>query len=350
MGEQRPIRLLIVDDSAVIRRILSRELAKAPDIEIVATAPDPYVARDLIVELRPDVITLDLEMPRMDGLTFLGKLMEFHPMPVVVVSTLTAEGTESAISALELGAVDAVCKPESAASLTDVCRDLAERIRRASTAKLAKRAPRAPRSAPRPGISPDLSRVRHKLLAMGASTGGTEAIRAVLENLPADTPGTLIVLHMPEQFTAAYALRLDGLCAMKVREAADRDRVEPGLALVAPGGRHMAVSRTGGQYAVELRDGPQVHFQRPAVDVLFESVACCAGRDAVGVVLTGMGADGAEGLLSMRRAGARTLAQDEASSVVFGMPKEAIARGAAERVVPLNEMADRAVRALLAAR
>jgi two-component system chemotaxis response regulator CheB len=347
------INVLVVDDSALVRRILSTELEKADDIHVVGTAVDPYVARDKILKLQPDVLTLDIEMPRMDGLSFLAKLMRHHPMPVVVVSSIAQEHSETAVNALALGAVAVVPKPTSAYSVPDVQGKLVAAIRQAARARIARRhtplgvpaiVPRQapPPDATEPAIATPLPALNtsHKILAIGASTGGTQAIETVLKALPATTPGTVICQHMPEHFTAAFAARLDRLCAMNVREAKDGDAVVPGVALIAPGGRHMLLQRNGAKYVVRVKDGPPVHHQKPAVDVLLKSVARNAGANAVGVILTGMGADGAEGLLEMRQAGARTMAQDEASCVVFGMPKEAIEIGAADEIVPLSRVAD----------
>ncbi len=338
------IKVLIVDDSAVVRQVLSTELSKAPDIEVVGTAVDPYIARDKIVALSPDVITLDMEMPRMDGLTFLSKLMKYRPMPVVVVSSLTPQGSETALRALELGAIEVICKPGSSYSVAQLSGMLIDKVRAASCARFAHAASMAQRQAVQESeIESDLPAVpmlhtTHKILAIGASTGGTQAISAVLENLPADTPGTVIVQHMPEHFTATFAKRLNELCRMEVREAVNNDPVVPGVALIAPGNHHMVLARSGARYHVEIKNGPPVHHQRPAVDVLFHSVARQAGPNALGVILTGMGADGAQGMLAMRQAGAHTIAQDEHSCVVFGMPKEAIKCGAAEQVQPLNRI------------
>lgn len=331
------IRVLIVDDSAVVRKILADQLRRADDIEVVGTAPDPYVARDKIVQLKPDVVTLDIEMPRMDGLTFLARLMKHHPLPVIVVSSLTPAGSEAAMRALELGALDVISKPGEAYSVGDVAVQLVDRIRAAALARL--RRP-AEATAQRSVTAGALSGIQatDKILAIGASTGGTEAIREVLEALPATTPATVIVQHMPEQFTAAFASRLNGLCAMEVREAAGGELLRPGLALIAPGNRHLLVIRRGSQYFAQIKDGPRVHHQRPAVDVLFNSVAKYAGVNAVGVLLTGMGADGASGLLTMRQAGARTIVQDQATCVVYGMPKAAVQLGAAETVLPLGRI------------
>ena len=345
----RRIRVLVVDDSAVVRKILSDELSRYADFEIVGTAVDPYVARDKIVSLKPDVITLDLEMPRMDGLSFLARIMKYHPLPVVVLSSLTPKNSETAMKALELGAVEVLCKPGAAYTAGDVSRNLANAIRAAAAARM----PAPGRSpAEKPEIRPvSGGRVRlqittRKVVAIGASTGGTKAIEAILRAMPVSAPGIVIVQHMPEHFTTAFARRLDQLCDIEVREAADGDRVLPGLALIAPGNRHMLLDRTGGSYAVRIRNGVPVYYQRPSVDVLFHSAAKHAGKNAVGVILTGMGADGARGLLAMRESGARTLAQDERSCIVFGMPKEAIRLGAADRVVPLSEMANAIVEAL----
>jgi len=357
------IRVLVVDDSALVRKVLSEELAREGDIEVVGTAADPYVARDRIVTLRPDVVTLDVEMPRMDGLSFLARLMKHYPLPVVVVSSLTPRHGDVAVRALALGAVEVVAKPGSQYSTPDVAGELARAIRRAARAKvalLARReaaqatlalqaagagagagAARVCGAAPAPRL-----RTTNRVLALGASTGGTQALERVLRALPADAPGTVIVQHMPEHFTAAFANRLNAVCAVEVREARDGDPVVPGVALVAPGNRHLLLQASGAHYLVRVKDGPPVHHQRPAVDVLFQSVARAAGPNAVGVILTGMGADGAKGLLAMREAGAHTLAQDEASCVVFGMPKEAIRLGAAAEVVPLDGMAPAVLRAL----
>ncbi len=342
------IRVLVVDDSALVRKVLTEELSKFDDIEVVGTAVDPFAARDKIASLQPDVITLDLEMPRMDGLSFLEKLMKHHPLPVVVVSSLAPENSEMALRALELGAIEVVSKPGSQFSVPDIQRQLIRAIRaagsvqaskleaRAAALKAEKRTP--PRSRP--------FQTTHKVIAIGASTGGTQAIEAVLRCLPADAPGTLIVQHMPEYFTAAFAERLNRSCQMEVREARDNDSVACGVALVAPGNRHMILQKSGACYLVRIKSGPPVHHQRPSVDVLFYSVAESAGCNAVGAILTGMGADGAKGLLAMRRSGARTIAEDESSCVVFGMPKEAIKIGAAETIVPLPQMPDAILEAL----
>lgn len=339
------IRVLVVDDSAVVRKILMEELSKYQDIEVVGTAPDPYVARDKILQLKPDVITLDLEMPRMDGLTFLSKLMKYYPLPVVVLSSIAPKGSQNAIKALELGAVEVIQKPGSAYSTLEVSKDLVRAIRAASVAKVKKIpdiiAPQEAKVAS--GIKLETT---NKILAIGASTGGTKAIEVVLKGLPALCPGTVIVQHMPEKFTKSFAERLNEVCPMEVKEASEGDQVIPGLALIAPGNKHMVLVRRGANYYVRIKDGPRVHFQRPSVDVLFNSVAEHAGNNAVGVLLTGMGADGAKGLLEMKQAGAFTIAQDEETSVVFGMPKEAIKLGAAIKVLPLQEIALNIIRYL----
>lgn len=333
----KKIKVLIIDDSAIVRKVLSEELSKFPDIEVVGTAIDPYVAREKIAQLNPDVLTLDLEMPRMDGLTFLQKLMKHHPLPVVVVSSLAPENSANALKALEWGAVDVVSKPGSAFSVPEVSAKLVRTIRGAAYAKL--KSPEQIESADKPSLQALPFKASHQILALGASTGGTQALESILSTFPAHGPGTLIVQHMPEGFTKTFADRLNELCAMEVREAKDGDMVVPGVALLAPGGHHMILKREGVRYLVGLQNGPPVHYHRPSVDVLFYSVAKLAGRNAIGALLTGMGSDGARGLLAMRQAGAKTLAQDEASSVVFGMPKEAIAMGAAEKIVPLNAVA-----------
>lgn len=334
------VRVLIVDDSALVRRILSDALSKHADIEVVGTATDPYVARERIVQLRPDVITLDIEMPRMDGLSFLSKLMKHFPIPVVVVSSLTQENSETAFRALALGAVEVIAKPGSSMAAADIVEELARAVRVASHARVVKRvdAPDAPPIAARPAIATIDS--THKIIALGASTGGTQALEHVLRRFPVDAPGTVIVQHMPEHFTASFAKRLNSVCAMEVREAKDGDYVVPGLALVAPGGKHMVLQASGARWVARVKDGPKVHHQRPAVDVLFQSVSRSAGRNAVAALLTGMGADGAKGMLAMREAGSYTIAQDEATCVVYGMPREAVKLDAAVDILPLDRIAD----------
>lgn len=333
------IRVLVVDDSAIVRKVLTEELSKYEDIQVVGSAIDPYIARDKIVALRPDVVTLDIEMPRMNGLAFLEKLMQYYPLPVVIVSSLTPKNSETAIRALALGAVEVICKPDSQYSVPDVAQDLARAIRIAAVARMPRyqKVPEFPAT----NLSPLSLQLQttHKVIAIGASTGGTRAIETLLTQLPADIPGIVIVQHMPEYFTHAFAQRLNQICPMQVREARDHDQVVPGVALIAPGNRHLILQQSGALYMVRVKEGPPVHHQRPSVDVLFHSVARSAGRNAIGVILTGMGTDGAKGLLAMRESGAQTLAQDEESCVVFGMPKEAIKLGAVDAVVPLSRMA-----------
>jgi two-component system chemotaxis response regulator CheB len=332
----KKIKVLIVDDSAVVRKIFSEELSKYSDIEIIGTAPDPFVARDKIVTLQPDVITLDIEMPRMDGLTFLRKLMKYYPVPTIIVSSLTQKGGKLTLEAMEIGAVDVIAKPGGSYTVGNMSAQLVEKIRAASFAKIVKK--------DLGGHEPDqtplkaLAQTSYKVIAIGASTGGTEALKKVLTKLPANAPGIVIVQHMPANFTAAFADRLNSLCQIAVKEARDNDSVVPGLALIAPGNFHMILRRSGARYYVEVKTGPMVHHQRPAVDILFKSTAKYAGANAIGVILTGMGADGAEGLLEMKNAGAETIAQDENSCVVFGMPKEAIKMGAADKVLPLDKI------------
>ncbi len=332
------IRVLVVDDSALVRRVLTEALDKHPDIEVVGTATDPYVARERIVQLRPDVVTLDVEMPRMDGLSFLAKLMRHFPLPVIVVSSVTPEHSDGALRALALGAVDVIAKPSAMKATAEVTDELARAIRVAARARVQRLTDQDLSAIQRlPAIATIDS--THKLIAIGASTGGTQAIEAVLRRFPVDAPGTVIVQHMPEHFTASFAKRLDNSCAITVREAKDGDVLTPGLALVAPGGHHLVVQASGARWVARIKDGPKVHHQRPAVDVTFQSLARCAGRNVVGALLTGMGADGAKGLLAMREAGAHTIAQDEETSVVWGMPREAIKLDAAIEVLPLNKVA-----------
>lgn len=330
------VRVLIVDDSALVRDILMRELSRDPGIEVVGTAPDPYIARDKIVELKPDVITLDVEMPRMDGLTFLRKLMRHYPLPVIVVSSLTPKGGEVALEALDSGAVEVMCKPGPAYSVGDMSVELIDKIKACSRVQVAKRPKSIGEKVYRPRLA--MTRTTNKVLAIGASTGGTQALASVLSALPSNAPGTCVVQHMPEHFTRSFANRLNELCAMEVKEAENGDTVSPGKVLIAPGNYHLLLKRSGAVYFVEVKSGPLVSRHRPSVDVLFKSVARYAGQNAVGVLMTGMGADGADGLLEMKRQGASTIAQDEASCVVFGMPKEAIERGAADQVVSLDEI------------
>jgi two-component system, chemotaxis family, protein-glutamate methylesterase/glutaminase len=335
-GTDRKIRVLIVDDSAIVRKVLADALASEPDLEVVGTAPDPYVARDKILSLRPDVLTLDIEMPRMDGLTFLKKMMRAHPLPVIVISSLAQSSSQAAIEALQCGAVDVLAKPGGPYSVGELKQDLPQKVRAAAHARVA--LPKTESRAPAPPVAL-AGASSSTVIAIGASTGGTEALREVLSGLPANMPGIVIVQHIPPVFSAAFAKRLNDLCRLRVKEAADGDRVAAGQALIAPGNFHMTLRRVGAGYQVAVGTGPRVCYQRPSVDVLFESVAQVAKGDAIGAILTGMGADGAEGLLKMKRAGARTVAQDEASCVVFGMPREAIRVGAVDRVVPLGKVA-----------
>ena len=338
------IRVLIVDDSAVVRETLKEVLSSDPEIEIIATAGDPFVAAQRIGEQIPDVITLDIEMPRMDGLTFLRKIMSQHPIPVVICSSLADEGTQSAFRALEYGAVDIITKPRLGTKqfLEESRITLCQTVKAAASARL--RVVR-PSQTVQPKLTADaiLSPATHameetteKVIVIGASTGGTEALKTLLEALPPDTPGIVIVQHMPELFTRAFANRLDGLCSITVKEAESNDTILRGRALIAPGNHHLLLKRSGARYYVEVKDGPLVCRHRPSVDVLFRSAARYAGRNAVGVILTGMGDDGARGMLEMKQAGATTIAQDEASCVVFGMPKEAIRLNCVDKVVGLD--------------
>lgn len=339
----RKIRVLIVDDSALVRDILAQGLAKDPGIDIVGTAGDPYQARDKIVELRPDVLTLDVEMPRMDGVEFLRKLMPQYPVPVVMVSALTERGKQITIEALEAGAVDFVTKPSAdvAHGLQQLMMELSTKIKIASTANVSHWKHKKPVEALVGERRPKaLAESTDKVIAIGASTGGTEAIKDVITNFPAATSGVLIVQHMPAGFTKMYADRMNQLCLMEVKEAENGDRVLAGRILIAPGGHHMRAIRMGGQYKVEVKPGPLVNGHCPSVDVMMQSVAEEVGRNAVGVMLTGMGRDGADGMKKMHDAGARCIAQDEATSVVFGMPREAWAAGGAEELVPLPRIAE----------
>jgi len=330
------ITVMCVDDSALMRQLMTEIINSHADMEMVATAPDPLVARDLIKQYNPQVLTLDVEMPRMDGLDFLEKLMRLRPMPVVMVSSLTGKGSEVTLRALELGAVDFVTKPQLGIreGMLAYSQMIADKIRAAARAKLHARP-----ATPGPVMlkaGPLLS--SEKLIAIGSSTGGTEAIRHVLQPLPATSPALLITQHMPPGFTRSFAERLNKLCQITVKEAEDGERILPGHAYIAPGTMHMELGRSGANYVVKLNDGPPVNRHKPSVDVLFRSVAVHAGRNAVGVILTGMGNDGAAGMLEMHRAGAWTIAQDEASCVVFGMPREAIAMGGTSEVVDLGHI------------
>ncbi len=334
------IKVLVVDDSAVVRKVFSEQLSKQNGIVVVGTAPDPYVARDKIVKLKPDVITLDIEMPRMDGITFLRKLMQHYPLPVVVVSSLTTKGSRLALEALSIGALEVISKPDAAYSVGDMSLQLAEKIRAVYRVKPVFH-PAGKSSATPSGQIPSgaLAQTTNKVIAIGASTGGTRAIEHVLTKMPQNSPGIVIVQHMPARFTTSFAQRLDELCQMEVKEAENGDTVTSGKVLLAPGNFHMLVKRSGAGYYVEIKKGPLVHYQRPAVDILFKSVARYVGPNAVGIILTGMGKDGAEGMLEMKKAGARNIAQDERSCVVFGMPKEAIALGAVDHITDIHSIA-----------
>jgi len=341
------IRVLIVDDSAVVRQTLAALLDSDPGIEVMGTAGDPYAAAEKIAEQLPDVITLDIEMPRMDGLTFLRKIMAQHPIPVVICSSLAEEGTASALEALELGAVEIVTKPRLGVrqfleeSRTAIC----EAVKAAASARVQplravhRVEPKLTADAVLAPATCAMAKTTEKVVMVGASTGGTEALKTLLEALPSDTPGIVIVQHMPELFTRAFANRLDGLCAITVKEAESGDTVLRGRALIAPGNHHLLLQRSGARYYVEVKEGPLVCRHRPSVDVLFRSAARYAGPNAVGVILTGMGDDGARGMLEMKQAGATTIAQDEATCVVFGMPKEAIRMNGVDRVMPLESIA-----------
>jgi two-component system, chemotaxis family, protein-glutamate methylesterase/glutaminase len=330
------IKVLIVDDSSVVRQTFERELQKDPDIEVVGTASDPYIARDKIVALKPDVITLDIEMPRMDGLTFLRKLMVHYPLPVVIVSSLTAEGSLIALDALNSGAVEIMCKPGAAYSVGDMSIELREKVKSAA---------RANRSLPASSFAPEairpLIKTTDKVVVLGASTGGTKAIETVVQAYPHNAPGTVIVQHMPAGFTKAFAERLNSISEVEVIEACDGDSVTPGKVLIAPGNKHMLIKRSGARYFVEVKDGPLVGHHRPSVDVLFQSAALSVGPNAIGVILTGMGADGAKGMLKMKEAGAQNIAQDEKTCVVYGMPKSAVEIGAVHEIVPLTSITSR---------
>lgn len=342
MSPGQPIRVLVVDDSVLVREILAKGLALDSDIQVVGTAADPYIARDKIVELDPDVLTLDVEMPRMDGVEFLRRLMPQHPLPVLMVSALTQEGKRITLEALEAGAVDFVSKPASdvAWGLNGMLEELRAKVKMASTVNVSawKRQDYRTRLKPATG-APALEESTDKVIAIGASTGGTEAIRHILTQLPADTPGVVIVQHMPAGFTRMFAERLNEQCAIAVKEAENGDRILRGRALIAPGDYHMTVHRSGETYLIKTQTGDKICGHRPSVEVLMQSVARSAGPNAIGIMLTGMGHDGAGGMLAMRQAGARTLAQDETTSVVFGMPRVAFERGGVERLVPLPAIA-----------
>ena len=340
------IQVLVVDDSAVVRQVVSALLAQDPEIEVMAAVADPILAMARMATQWPDVLVLDIEMPRMDGITFLKKIMAERPTPVVICSTLTDRGTETSLAALAAGAVAIITKPKIGLKqfLSDASEDLTSAVKAAAKANVRKLQVTHKHTADviLPPAEPSrqaMIQTTERVVALGTSTGGTQALEVVLTALPRVSPGIVIVQHMPEQFTAAFASRLNGLCQIEVKEAQNNDRVIQGRALIAPGGKHMLLRRNGAQYFVEVVDGPLVNRHRPSVDVLFRSVAKCAGANALGVIMTGMGDDGAVGLLEMRKAGAQTLAQDEKSCVVYGMPKEAFKRGAVGRFVPLEGIA-----------
>ncbi len=344
-----PIKVLVVDDSAVVRQTMTEIIGSDPQLTVIGAAADPYLAAEKIRREVPDVITLDIEMPRMDGLTFLQKLMTQHPIPVVICSSLSEAGAEVTLKALQYGAVEIINKPrlgarqfleESRVLICDAVKAAAAARPRPLNASLAAIQPKLTADAVLPSrATREVLKTTERVVLIGASTGGTEALRVILEALPPDAPGTVVVQHMPQHFTAAFARRLDGLCRVEVKEAADGDSVIPGRVLIAPGNHHLLLKRSGARYFVAVKDGPLVCRHRPSVDVLFRSAARYAGGNAIGILLTGMGDDGARGLLELKEAGATTIAQDEASCVVFGMPAEAIKRGAVERVLPLSEMA-----------
>ena len=344
--ENRKIRVLVIDDSALIRSVMKELINREADMECVGAAPDPLVAREMIKTLNPDVLTLDVEMPKMDGLDFLEKLMRLRPMPVVMVSTLTERGSDITFRALALGAVDFVSKPKMdiARGMEEYAGEITDKIRGAAQARVRKTvaaaiiSERLTADAILPSVVGRFSSTE-KLIIIGASTGGTEAIKEVLTRLPADVPGILVTQHMPEAFTKSFADRLNSLCKISVKEAEHNERILPGHAYIAPGHSHLLLSRSGANYMTELSQGPPVNRHRPSVDVLFRSAANVAGANALGIILTGMGKDGAQGMLEMRQAGSHTIAQDEASCVVFGMPKEAIAVGGACEVMPLQNIA-----------
>jgi len=342
-----PVKVLIVDDSAVVRQTLERELGRDKEIEIVGTAPDPYVARDKIVQLKPDVVTLDIEMPRMDGLSFLKKLMKHFPIPVIVVSSLAEKGSQVAVEAMASGAVDVMCKPGSAYSIGDLSIELGEKIKGAARVNLEK-VLQAIRQVPESSKGMlALTKTTNKIIVVGSSTGGVQAIEAMIRRFPPNAPGTVIVQHMPAGFTKAFADRLNTFCNVEVREAKDGDSVTPGVVLIAPGAHHMMIKRSGASYYVEVKDGPLVNKHKPSVEVLFNSAATYVGANALGVMLTGMGADGAKAMLKMREAGAVNIAQDEKSCVVYGMPRAAVEAGAVEHILPLDEIAPFLMKAVL---
>jgi two-component system chemotaxis response regulator CheB len=338
------IKVMIVDDSALVRRVLSQELEKNPMIEVINLAPDPYVARDMIAKNKPDVILLDVEMPRMDGITFLRKLMQSFPIPTVIVSSLTQQNSQLALEAMRCGAVDVATKPCEAYSIEEIIPLLIEKIRYASLVNVRKIQQQSTQAAFTKITS--FTATTNRILVIGSSTGGTVALEKILPTLPKNIPGTLIVQHIPAGFSQTFAERLNTMCSVSVKEARDGDSVVTGQVLIAPGNYHMWLKRDGGRYEVKIGGGEPLHYQRPCVEHLFNSTAEQAGKSAVGIILTGMGADGAEGLLNMRKVGARTIAQDEASSVVWGMPGSAVKMNAAEFVLPLDKIVPKALELL----
>ncbi len=338
------IRVLVVDDSSLVREAFSQALNADPEIEVVGTAPDPYVARDKIVQLKPDVVTLDIEMPRMDGLTFLRKLMKYYPLPVVIVSSLTKEGGALAVEALQDGAVDVLCKPGAAYNTGDMAVELVDKVKAASYVNIQQRAELMRSSTKERAPIQALAQTTNQVLAIGASTGGTIALERLLRELPPNTPGTVITQHMPKFFTASFAERLNQFSALNVREAQDGDSVTPGVALLAPGDKHLLLRRSGARYYVNVKNGPLVNRHRPSVNVMFRSVAQTAGANAIGVILTGMGGDGAKGMKEMHDAGAKTIAQSEKSCVVFGMPRVAIEEGGVDEILDLEKIPNQIVR------
>jgi two-component system chemotaxis response regulator CheB len=348
MSALKPIRVLIVDDSAMVRKMLTAALAGDEQIEVVGTAPDAFIARDKILALNPDVLTLDIEMPRMDGITFLKKLMQFRPLPVIVISSLGHAACQASVDALRAGAVEILCKPNGPTSVGELALTLADKVRTAASARMPARSkdkqPPAGAGSAQSAPAADVRYARDKIIVIGASTGGPSAVAELLAGFPSNSPPILIVQHMPAVFTTHFAARLKSECKIDVKEAEDGDLVLPGRALIAPGNFHMTLRMSEQGYRVRVGDGPPVCFSRPSVDVLFSSVAGLVKKKAVGILLTGMGADGARGLLEMRNNGAATFAQNEETCIVFGMPKEAIRMGAVEKILPLNQIANAVLR------
>ncbi|OGV50417.1 MAG: chemotaxis response regulator protein-glutamate methylesterase [Lentisphaerae bacterium GWF2_44_16] len=343
----KKIRVLIVDDSALVRAILEKEISTDPEIEVVGTAPDPYIARDKIVELKPDVITLDIEMPRMDGLTFLKKLMRYYPIPVIILSSLVSKGSKNAMEALDIGAVEVMSKPGPSYTVGDMRVQLIDKIKAAAKVHVEKKnfTAEARRPNPKYNKTPEKLLPRgsaiNKIIAIGASTGGTQAIQEILCSMPPQSPPILIVQHMPEHFTESFAERLNSICDIEVKEAEDGDELINGRAIIAHGNYHMLLRNSGEKYFVNVKEGPLVNRHRPSVDVLFKSIAQCAGKKAVGIILTGMGDDGAMGMKEMHDSGIITIAQDQKSCIVYGMPKEALALGGVDYVISLDKIAEK---------